>query len=160
LEVIGTGNLRQCSVPHPVHLSLDQGSSMGGGCGYTWNFSCGACNGFFTKSSTVFDIAAAPITSGPKFCYSGFHTTKPLPESDQRRVSNDVMVIDCGPSIQQEIDNIPNTMPNVRVLTIRRTGCYDDKMGVKLNISMPKLKTLKLIDVCFTQINLNNVLTP
>lgn len=159
LEVIDDTNLRQCTVPHPIHCSEDQGSSMGYG-GNTWSFSCTACDESYTKSSPTYDVSAAPITRGPKFCYSGFHTIKSLPESDERRVSNDVLVIDCGPNIQREIDNIPNSMPHVRILTIRRTGCYDESINPKLDIKMPKLKKLKLIDVCFSKINLNNELTP
>jgi hypothetical protein len=159
LEVIDDSNIGRCTVPHPVHLSEDQGSSMGGG-NNTWMFSCEACDEHYQKSSPVFDVATAPITRGPKFCYSGIHTIKPLPDSDQRRISNDILVIDCGPNVQQEIDNIPKTMPNVRVLTIRRTGFYDEDNNPTLNVAMPKLKTLKLIDVCFSKVNLNNKLTP
>ncbi|KAL7440620.1 hypothetical protein ACHAXM_007383 [Skeletonema potamos] len=159
LEVIDDSNLSQCTVPHPVHASEDLGSTMGGG-NNTWNFSCEACGERYHKSSPVFDVAAAPITRGPKFCYSGVHTIKPLPVSDKRRISNDILVIDCGPNIQQEIDSIPKTMPNVRVLTIRRTGFYDEDNNPTLDVAMPKLKTLKLIDCCFSKVNLNNQLTP
>ena len=132
---------------------------MGGG-NNSWRFSCKACGESYEKSSPTYNVAAAPITRGPKFCYTGLHTIKPLPESDQRRVSNDVLVIDCGPNMQREIDNIPKTMPDVKILTIRRTGCYDESINPVLNLKMPKLKTLKLIDVCFSKINLNSELTP
>ena len=159
-QIIDENNIDKCNVPHPVHLSVDQGSMFGGGGGYQWMFSCEACGGSYTKSSDVFDVSAAPITAGAKFCYSGPHTIKPLPESDQRRVSTDVLVINSGPDCQREIDNIPTTMPDVRVLTIRGTGGYDEDGDMKLEVSLPKLKTLKLIDVCFGKLKLNNELTP
>eukprot|EP00985_Skeletonema_marinoi_P020420 scaffold12151_cov117-Skeletonema_marinoi.AAC.1 len=92
-----------------------------GGNTWTWMFSCEACGEHYKKSSSEYNVAAAPITGGPKFCYSGPHTIKPLPESDQRRISSDILVINSGPNCQSEIDTIPNIMPDVRVLTIRNT---------------------------------------
>jgi len=128
--------------------------------GNTWMFSCEACGEHYKKSSSEYNVAAAPITGGPKFCYSGPHTIKPLPESDQRRISSDILVINSGPNCQSEIDNIPNIMPDVRVLTIRNTTGYDESIQPTLNLSLPKLKTLKLIDVCFSKVNLNKEMTP
>ncbi|KAG7372359.1 MYND finger domain containing protein [Nitzschia inconspicua] len=163
LEIIDDNNLRQCQVPHPVHLLDDAGSSFSFGSGgvSTWNFSCRACFKNFTKEGQNYNERdTAPITKGAKFCFSGSHTIKPLPDTDLRRVTKDAMVLNAGPNLQQQIDAIPVTMPQIRILTIQSTGGYDDSIQPKLEVSMPELETLQLIDVAFQKVTLNQQLTP
>lgn len=71
-----------------------------------------------------------------------------------------MLVLNVGPNLQKEIEEIPSTMPNVRILTIRSTGCYDDSLSPTLDVSMPLLETLKLIDVALDRVKLNTELTP
>ena len=150
----------QCTVPHPTHLLDDCGAQYGGGSN-KWMYSCKACGGSFTKESSDYNGQdTAPITVGPKFCYQGPHTIKPLKDTDERRVFDDMLVLYPGPNLQKQIDDIPNTMPNVRLLVIQSGGGYDDSKGVSLQVCMPKLETLKLIDVCFSKVTLNTMFTP
>lgn len=134
---------------------------MSQGCS-SWDFDCEACGKSFTKTSPYFDgLDTALITNGAKFCYSGHHTVTPLKNTDQRRVRDDVLVLNAGPNLQQkEIDAIPSMNPNISVLTIKSSGCCDNRFISKLEISMPQLETLKLIDVAFSTITLNTELTP
>ena len=160
LEVITAANLARCEVPHPTHMLQGAGSMMGGGSS-SWNFSCEACGGHFTKTSSDYNGKdTAPITRGARFCYEGPHTIKPIKKDDERRVCADVLVLAVGADLQQKINSIPSTMPDVRVLTIQSTGCYDDSVRPSLEIPMPKLETLKLEDVCFRKVTLNPKLTP
>jgi len=66
----------------------------------------------------------------------------------------------AGSTLQQKINDIPNTMPNVRFLVIQSRGGYDDAINPILEVAMPKLKNLKLIDVAFAKVKLNHDLTP
>lgn len=158
LEAI-TDPSKPCLVPHPAHMLEDAGSMYGGGC--TWNFACGACGSHFSKQSEDFKAKnTAPITRGPKFCYQGGHTTKPLPDSDKRRVYDGLLVLHAGPDLQRQIDEIPNTMPNVKMLVIESSGFYDEENKLTLEVPMPKLQTIKLIDCAFKKIALGDELTP
>lgn len=140
---------------------LDDTGSMYGAGGCTWTFHCNACGGSFSKKAAKHDgKVTAPIVSGQKFCYKGSHTTKPLPDRDQRRVYKDMMVLHTGPDLQKQIDDIPNIMPNVRLLVIESGGSYDEDNAVSLEVPMPKLEKLKLIDVSFSKVKLNAELTP
>jgi len=157
LQVISINTI--CSVPHPAHLVQDQGSMFGGDC--TWNFSCQACNKSFAKTSKNYNgLATAPITTGAKFCFEGMHIIKPLPESDQRRIHHSSLMLYSGPDLQEQINNIPAAMSDVEFLVIKSAGCYNESSKPSLEISMPKLKSLKLIDVAFSKITLNAELTP
>jgi hypothetical protein len=51
-------------------------------------------------------------------------------------------------------------MPNVRLLVIRSQGCYDIKIKPSLEISMPKLKILNILDVAFSKVIMNKELRP
>jgi len=102
----------------------------------------------------------APITRGPKYCYSSPHTIKPLPESDERRIRDDALVLHTSPNLQQQINDIPTTIPNIKCLVIQSAGCYDDSLQLNLDVAMPKLEKLKLIDVAFDKVVLNKELTP
>ena len=162
LETIDISNLGECVVPHPVHLLQDHGSSIGPD-GQAASFVCEGCDQPFTRTSKkrmCANIHEAPITVGAKFCYRGRHTIKPINEGDERRVRDDLLVLTTGPDLQREIDNIPTTMPNVSILTIQSTGYFDDSRTPELEVAMPKLKTLKLIDIAFDKVKLNTKLTP
>lgn len=160
-EVISDINLTKCQVPHPVHLLDDAGSSYGGGEGARWNFYCRACERTFAKESENYNERdTAAITQGAKFCFSGSHTIKPLNDADERRVFVDAMALHSGPNLQKQLDAIPTTMPNIRIITIQTTGGYDDSIRPKLQVAMPKLEVLKLIDIAFETVTLNTQLTP
>ena len=160
LEVITDANLERCAVPHPTHLLQSAGGMFGPGRN-SWSFVCEACGESFTKVSADYDgLDTAPIAEGPKFCFCGPHTIKPLEAGDERRVQHDAMVIHVGSDLQKKIDAIPSTMPYVRILTIQSTGCYHDSITANLEVALPKLESLKLIDVCFGRVTLNTDLTP
>ena len=158
LEVIDIN--KPCTVSHPPHMLEDGGASFGGGSN-TWFFNCMACNEAFSKRSANFDgLDTAPIVSGEKFCYNGHHTIKPLKDSDQRRNHEGTLLLYAGSTLQQQITDIPNTMPNVRFLVIQSRGSYDDILAPSLEVAMPMLQSLKLIDVAFGKVKLNHELTP
>ena len=158
LEVIDIN--KPCTVSHPPHMLEDGGASFGGGSN-TWFFNCKACNEAFSKRSANFDgLDTAPIVSGEKFCYNGHHTIKPLKDSDQRRNHEGTLLLYAGSTLQQQITDIPNTMPNVRFLVIQSRGSYDDILAPSLEVAMPMLQSLKLIDVAFGKVKLNHELTP
>jgi hypothetical protein len=163
LETIDQSNIGQCKIQHPVFMCQDMGSSHGRD-GSSWDMECKACGESFTRHSrNSYDYngkISAPITQGPKYCYVGPHTVKPLKSGDERRISVDILHLTAGPNIQREIDAIPSTMPNVRVLSIQSDGCFDDSLNPTLEVAMPKLEKIKLIDVAFDKVNLNPELTP
>jgi len=53
--------------------------------------------------------------------------------------------------LQEQINSIPAIMPDVEFLVIKSSGGYDDSSKWILEISMPKLKGLKLIHWCGVQ---------
>jgi hypothetical protein len=157
-----------CNVPHPVHLLQDCGSRYGGG-GMSQSYACGACHKSFAikaslgpggvQSENVYEPANC------RWCFkAATHTVRPIPASDMRRVSDDILTIEASDpeTVQSEIDAIPVNMPNVRILTITKGefGYYDEDNSPRLNVAMPKLETLRLMDVAFSQITLNTSLTP
>lgn len=151
---------KPCTVSHPPHMLASAGSHHGAGSN-KWSFGCKACNGSFVKASANYDgMDTAPIVSGAKFCYMGPHTTQPLKDNDQRRVHDGSLLLYAGSTLQQQINDIPNTMPNVRFLVIQSRGGYDDSSILSLEVAMPKLLSLKLIDVAFAKVILNHNLTP
>ena len=135
-------------------------SMYGGTC--SWSFGCKACGSSFTKTSSDSNaMKSAPITRGPEYCYVGSHSIKPIQEHDQRRVRDDTLVLYTGPDLQSQINQIPSTHPNVSVLTIQsHSGFYDDSVEYSLEVAMPKLTKVQLIDVSFSHVKLDNELTP
>lgn len=161
LETITSENLLHCLVPHPNHMLRDCGCSSVGGA-TTWRFHCEACGHSFARSTQDRDHNRdiAPITTGPLHCFSGSHTIKPLKIGDNRCVRGDVLNLSVAPDLQNQIDRIPSTMPNLCVLTIQSSGWYDGNITPVLEIPMPKLKTLKLINCAFRKVILTRELTP
>lgn len=162
LEMITDENVRSgCRIPHPTHLLNDMGSMMSSS-GSKWNFECGACGSYFVKAGPDFNARdTACITEGPKYCYTGPHTIQPISSKDHRRIQKDILVLEAkSNAMQAQIDAIPSSMANVRILTIQSIGCYDDKLKFQLEIPMPQLEVLQLTDVCFTKLTLNEELTP
>lgn len=51
-------------------------------------------------------------------------------------------------------------MPGVKSLVIQSTGYYDDSLEPTLEVAMPQLEKLKLINVAFGKVTLNATLTP
>ena len=150
-----------CRVPHPNHLRQDQGSMFGGGAA-KYNFSCGACSGFYTlKGKPNVNLKDLPIVAGPKYCFEGSHTVKSLNESDQRRVFDDVVVISGDlDTMQEKIDALDGN-EKVKVLKLTRGGAYyDSEKSIKLAVSLLSLEEVILEDVNMTKIVLNNELTP
>jgi hypothetical protein len=72
-----------------------------------------------------------------------------------------MLVAKTNVDLQAEIDKIPTVMPDVKVLVIQSNGNYEDLTGpLQLNLSLPNLETLKILDVPFSRITLNKKLTP
>ena len=151
---------RPCTVSHPPHM-IEEVEAMFGRGSATWTFNCKACGKEFKKSSADSNgMDTAPIVSGENFCYIGPHTIKPLKDNDQRRVHDGTLLLYAGSTLQRQINDIPNTMPNVRHLVIQSTGGFDDEFKPSLEVALPKLQSLKLINVAFDKVTLNNDLTP
>jgi hypothetical protein len=141
---------------------------MYGGSGMSQSYACGAC-----RRSYKIKVQTGPggVRGGEdvyqpancRWCFRGrTHTVRPIPASDMRRVSDDILTITASDIMQSEIDAIPLNMPNVRILTIRRGTFqhYEEGNDPVLAVAMPKLETLRLIDVAFSQVTLNTSLTP
>jgi hypothetical protein len=156
-----------CHVPHPEHLLEDCGSMYGGG-GMSQSYACGACRRSYTikVQTAVGGVRSGEDVYAPancRWCFNGMtHTVRPISASDMRRVRDDILTITASDVMQSEIDAIPVNMPNVRVLTIRRGTfeTYEEEIAPVLAVAMPKLETLRLIDVAFSEVKLNTSLTP
>ncbi|CAB9517638.1 MYND finger [Seminavis robusta] len=154
-----------CCVPHPEYLMEDMGSSFGPD-GQTLSFSCKACGEHFSKVNkdrhqTNFSFQPAHA----EWCFQGRHTVKPLKEGDERRICNDVATINRndGDTTQQFQQRLTTEMDpsTVRILVIQNgDGFYDDTVEPVLDLHMPLLEELQLINVCFSKIVLNDAKTP
>ena len=122
--------------------------------GSTYRFSCQACNRSYTKRTPKDDYLMssndAPIVTGPKYCYEGHHTTKPIPVNDLRRVSNDVVVI-TGDDMQSQIDALDD---KVRILKFHGGGLCNDEAQPKLTRSLPNLEELQVHSVAMNELKL------
>ena len=79
----------KCRVPHPTHLREDLGM-MCGPEGMRASYGCRACG---QQYCVVTDLGppgthqpGEPKIEGPEWCFAAVHTTKPLDDSDERRV--------------------------------------------------------------------------
>ena len=156
-----------CQVPHPKHLLVETNRAFGPEKS-EWQFGCMACNTTFTKVDANKDWESRSLSTAvfqdptTRWCYQGEHTTKKLAEDDQRRVVDKLLLLTGDDDLQEQIDSIPKTMPDVKVLIIQSNKDYheNESRRLRLNIRMPELHTLKLIDVSFQKIALNKTLTP
>lgn len=129
---------------------------FGGGC-IKCMFSCKACSRSLTKESTRYDdIDTVDIASGTRFYYFG-----PLIDhqifaryTNKRRVHDGhcyCMLVRILNN-QQKINDIPIAMPIMRFLVIQSCGCFQNsRINPTLELSMPKLETLKMSWCCFWQ---------
>lgn len=149
----------QCKVPHPDHLQTGMGGSYGPD-GVASNFSCEACGASYTKSSPDIHMPESqrPVTNGPEYCFFGNHTVKPLPADDDRRVRNDVVSLRSGPDLQEKINALDGNT-KVKILKISSEGMFDDT-GTVLDIKLPNLEELTLIDVEMSSLKLDTTKTP
>lgn len=157
-----------CHVPHPAHLLENCGSMYGNG-SMSQSYACGACQRSYTikvETSSLAGVRDGEDVYEPadcRWCFKGItHTVRPVPASDMRRTCDDILTITASDIMQSEIDAIPVNRPNLRILTIKRGTfeCYDDDVNPVLAVAMPKLETLRLLDVAFSQVKLNTSLTP
>ena len=96
------------------------------------------------------------IASGTRFCYFYPHTIKPLPDTNKRRGP---LLLFAGLNLQQQINDIPIRMVNMRFLVIQLCGYFESsRINPTLELSMPKLEKLKLVDVAFGKVKLNKEL--
>lgn len=146
-------------MPHPVHLRQDMGGGFFNGT-ITSAFRCRACGNMYelVSHSRPGGGASEPaIEKGPRWCFSGKHTTGVLSATDQRRVDNTVVALGPGPQLQAQIDALS---PDVETLTISATMGFDFEAKYVLNKRLPKLHTLQLIDINFSQVVLTPATTP
>ena len=95
------------------------------------------------------------------FCFDGVHTTAPIPRQDERRVDPNACHLVAGPQLQAQIERLPETMPDVRTLTINSSsGGYNEELGATLCVRLPNLRELQLNDVAFDKITLTPETTP
>ena len=89
---------------------------------------------------------------------AGVHTTKPLNDSDERRVFPNTVTLHAGPSLQNDIDALA---ADVHTLTITSAnGFYDDENPAVLRRELHSLVRLNLVDVAFDAITLTTATTP
>lgn len=75
-----------CSVEHPPHLQVDNGSSFGPD-ESSLGFYCSACDRSYTMVSEGgdFGMKNKRLGKGPRWCYSGQHTLAVILPEDKRR---------------------------------------------------------------------------
>jgi hypothetical protein len=141
----------KCRVPHPVHRRQVRMSRSTVGGGMVSECSCEACGGSY-------QLRGDEATS---FCFDGVHTTAPIPRQDERRVDPNACHLVAGPQLQAQIERLPETMPDVRTLTINSSsGGYNEELGATLCVRLPNLRELQLNDVAFDKITLTPETTP
>lgn len=143
-----------CQVPHAVHLRQDRGGLFSRET-LENNFFCGACSSDF--SLVTHRDSGMTEVRGAKWCFEGKHTHAELPPTDQRRVFAKAVALEFGPSLQQQIDELPL---DLETLTISSLGYYDSSLNFVLDRPLPTLQRLQLVDIHFTKINLIPALTP
>ena len=148
----------RCRVPHPPHLQVDMGGQFGAG-GSKWHYQCKACSCHYTLSKDDPSDEGMVCIDGPAYCFEGEHTTQPIPASDKRRVSPDLVSLEPSPDLQARLDELPITHPNLRVLIVR-AHMYDDQLRPTLNVALPHLEEIQLIDVAFNSVTLDESTTP
>lgn len=134
----------------------DAGGSYGPD-GARSSFVCTACGYGFTlgSSNTMASQSEMQVVQGPKWCFEGRHTIKPV--SDDRRVFTDLAELTPG-SLQEDIDGLDGE--KVRVLKIHSGSFFNDEEKPTLNRPLPALEELQIIDVDMANITLNATLTP
>ena len=152
----------RCRVEHPPHLQVDSGSCWGrDGC--SQRFYCSACDSSYTIVSEAGDYTMKNkrFGEGPRWCFSGQHTLSAIPPEDKRRnYGGTVVKVEVDSEMQEKIDALPETNPDLATLVIGAGGLYDDSIKPTLCVKLPKLQELQLIDCAFDQITLNEELTP
>jgi len=151
-----------CRVEHPPHLQVDNGSSFGPDGNMQFRH-CSACDRSYTIAAEPgdFEMKSTRFEKGPRWCYSGQHTLAVIPPEDKRRNYGDaVLKLEVDGDIQEKIDALPDTNPDLTTLVIGTSGLYDDSFTPKLSVKLPKLEELQLIDCAFHEITLNEELTP
>ena len=141
--------------------------------GWQRNFCCEACSKSYTIGDTMTMTSSTieqemsvctketemPVVKGPKWCYEGAHTVKPLKDNDLRKIHDEVVVVHgtCS-EIQDEIDALDG---NHKVKVLKVLGGLDDgEKKVNLAISLPNLEELQLEQSNMDRIILNQELTP
>jgi len=76
---------------------------------------CSACEQQFTVVTRDDHPDREPQIKGPKWCFSGNHTTLPLAATDKRRCFPNTVALQVGPRLQEEIEALPR---DVKALTI------------------------------------------
>lgn len=71
--------------------------------------------------ASTYDTAPLPSSpqvsyEGPRWCFNGPHTTRPLPSSDQRRVDKSSVTLVAGPKLQEQIDALPDDVRDAQPL--------------------------------------------
>jgi hypothetical protein len=147
----------RCRVSHPVRDREDCGGMFSGGRSVS-SFFCAACRQSFSFVTTMADDGTeSPQTiEGARWCYDGRHSAAALPASDRRRVIPHTVELEAGPGLQAQLDSLP---ADVETLTVT-SAMYDDSRAFTLAKRLPKLQTLKLIDVCFSKVLLTAETTP
>jgi hypothetical protein len=159
-----TSNGGVCRVPHPGHLLSDGGKFFGGD-QTMLSFQCEACKQVFTKSKRFLstdDWIFKPPTA--QWCFKGKHTIKTLKAGELRKIYNDVVTInvaldDATENIQEQLAQMDAA--KVLILVIQSAdGGYAEDVNPCLDLDMPLLEEIKLLDVCFAKIVLNATKTP
>jgi len=154
-------------VPHPEHLQMQM---MAVSCqdGFKCMMVCTACNADYWRMNTLSStnnqaFEEMPIMEGKKWCYSGYHTIKALPEDEQRRVfKNDVVILNMGPTLQDKIEALHGN-ENVRIIKLMgggRIGAYSEDPVSFADILLPNLEEFHCDGVNLGRLTLTKDLTP
>lgn len=163
LEPISTSGITSCCVPHPEHLLDEMGKSFGGRDRITKvDLACNACQRTFSKSQKGDETDFTFDPPSAQWCYHGPHTIKPIEEGDERRICRDIMTIDVSEGdttaqVQHKINQLAST--DVRILVIQAAD-FPEHVKPKLDIRLPKLEQIKILNVSFQKIVLNAQKTP
>jgi len=139
LQLVGEGG-GVCRVEHPVRLRED-GHMCFSQEEDRRSYSCSACNGSFMVVTYRTDGRVEYV--GDRWCYEGAHTTKVLPEHDERRVRPHCVTLDqwkTGAELQRQIEEVDE---NVYSITIMGDDYIEDPEGV-FDRKFPKLESLKI----------------
>jgi len=150
----------QCRVPHPPHMQQDAGSTFSDTIRHS--HVCLACNRSYSVT-TFRDAGADGVVppdeyKGPRWCFEGAHTTLPLPPSDERRVRAAMTCLKAGPSLQDDIDALPDTVEILRIDS--GSHFHDSSCNASLTRPLPSLCELQLHNVTFQAISLTPATTP
>lgn len=153
-----------CCVPHPVHLRQDRGSVLGPSGAVEQEYHCLACECPYTLKMLP-GGELFRVTKGPEWCFEGPHTTQPLQDDNQRRVYKDVVSMTPSSDFRTDLLRL-HDINKIRVLVLGNNSSRSRSTESRsyqrftLDMELPQLQELKLVNVQCDALSLNCDLTP